>query len=180
MAENIKVIADKSEIVAIADAVRSKTNTTKDLRLSEIVSGINGIEAGITPTGTISISENGTYNVEDYASAEVNVASSGGGSASIDTCTVLFSPGYYDYRLTTINNNVAAVIDGQVTGKYVGDSVDNVLCNTLAIITTIENITSITVDGSSDNVIYNDSNNTKVVLIPNKNNQNVEIDVETI
>lgn len=31
--------------------------------------------SGITPTGTIAITDNGTYNVEQYASADVNIAS---------------------------------------------------------------------------------------------------------
>lgn len=37
------IVTERSNIVAIADAVRSKTETTNEMSLSEIVSGINSI-----------------------------------------------------------------------------------------------------------------------------------------
>lgn len=40
------IIAERPDIVAIANAVRSKTGKTEELTLSGIISGINGIETG--------------------------------------------------------------------------------------------------------------------------------------
>ena len=44
---------------------------------------------GVTPTGTITITENDTYDVTNYASAEVNVS---GGSSDFSTATVTLNP----------------------------------------------------------------------------------------
>lgn len=48
MANDIKVIANRSEIVAIADAVRNKTGITNEMTLSGIVGGIGSIRSNPT------------------------------------------------------------------------------------------------------------------------------------
>jgi hypothetical protein len=47
--------------------------------LQGLIDKANALPEAITPSGTLQITENGTYNVTNYASAEVNVAGSGGG-----------------------------------------------------------------------------------------------------
>lgn len=46
MADKIQVLADREDIVAVADAVRNKTGTSGEMTLGEIASSINGISAG--------------------------------------------------------------------------------------------------------------------------------------
>lgn len=46
---------------------------------------VNVPSSGITPSGTIQITENGTVDVTQYASAEVNVSGGGGGGAKVLT-----------------------------------------------------------------------------------------------
>lgn len=51
------VIANKSELVDVADAIRSKTGKTAGMSLSEMPSAISGIDGAVTPT--ISVSSGG-------------------------------------------------------------------------------------------------------------------------
>lgn len=67
-----------TDLTTVADAIRTKGGTSAALEWpSGYVDAVDAIPTGITPTGTISIAQNGTYDVTDYASASVNV--SGGG-----------------------------------------------------------------------------------------------------
>lgn len=58
----------------VAQAIRVKGGTTEQLAWPEgFKSAIAGIETGITPTGSVEISSNGTYDVTEKATAVVNV-----------------------------------------------------------------------------------------------------------
>lgn len=51
---DIKIIAERSDIVAIADAVRAKNGTTSEMTLGQIIDSIDNISTSITPTITVS------------------------------------------------------------------------------------------------------------------------------
>ena len=66
---------DDTILTAIANAIRSKLSSSNTYKPSEMATAIGSISGGITPTGTISITQNGTVDVTNYASASVNVSS---------------------------------------------------------------------------------------------------------
>lgn len=76
---------------------------------------VNAIPSSyIIPSGTKSITTNGTHDVKSYASVNVNVASSGSGSADIDTCTLTLKAVGFGIK----NYVFLAYESGQFVPKY--------------------------------------------------------------
>ena len=64
---------------------------------SEMDEEIASISSGITPTGSINISTNGTHDVTNYASAVVTVPTSGGSGSSSYTISITNTDSSHQY-----------------------------------------------------------------------------------
>ena len=97
-----KVLCEKSDLVAIADSIRSKTGSTDGMKVAEIPQKIEGIETGsniniqasksvtYTANGTDTITPDAGYDGVSSVDVTVNVASGGGGGASAKWDDVTF------------------------------------------------------------------------------------------
>lgn len=85
------VIVDKNKIDLLANAISAKSGEPLTLTLDEMVEAVDGIETGggVTPTGTITITTNGTTDVTNYAIADVQVP---GSAPTLQTKTKTYTP----------------------------------------------------------------------------------------
>lgn len=72
--KELKIITKKT-LEDAADAIRTKAGTSDPIAPEDFDDAIDAIPTGTTPTGTLQISSNGTYDVTNYASTAVNCPS---------------------------------------------------------------------------------------------------------
>lgn len=101
-----KRIVDDSSLIKVADAIRNKCSTSDKLIFPDgfenAIASIDTVGDGITPTGTIYITENNkTFDVTTYASAEVNIPAEE--SEEIKLQTMAVTPRAEGWELTPSN-----------------------------------------------------------------------------
>ncbi len=99
-----KVLVTDIHLTDIANAIRDKNGSTDTYKPSEMANAISNIETGgggITPSGELPITENGVYDVTNYASANVNVP-------SVQDTTI--EDGLINHTLSTYSNDRVSYI----------------------------------------------------------------------
>ena len=116
-----KYLVEGSNLSAIGSAIRAKNGSSTAYKPSEMAAAIAAIPTGTAPTGTINITQNGTTDVTQYASAAVNVpnsyvaadegkvVSNGELVAQTARSSEITANGTYD---TTENNSVTVNVGG--------------------------------------------------------------------
>ena len=122
-----RALITESYLTGIANAIRAKNGSSDTYTPPQMAAAIQAIPTGgITPTGTVNITQNGTHDVTQYASANVNVPNSyaagdegkvvSNGALVAQTSRSITANGTYD---TTTNDEVVVSVAPNLQSKTV-------------------------------------------------------------
>ena len=134
-----KVLCEKSDLVAIADSIRSKTGSTDGMKVAEIPQKIEAIETGsniniqasksitYTSNGTATITPDAGYDGLSSVDVTVNVASGGGGGAGFSVTFPATATNWGKISTCAIIQADGTVIDIKDYSTVAGKTIPNVI-----------------------------------------------------
>lgn len=98
-----RALITESYLTGIANAIRTKLGVPDTYTPPQMAAAIESIPTGITPTGTKNITQNGTHDVTQYASANVNVQPNLQSKTVTENGTVTPDQGYDGLSAVVVN-----------------------------------------------------------------------------